>query len=178
MSEEKKDAPKKRAVTKKRVVKKGIRGTRAPKKKSVQKVEDSEQEELLPEGEDVIAEEAQVVEKAPAEATIEVVEETEAIFDGSEERSKKSAKKRGRVSRRGEDREDRKEREPRLPIDTDEAAAKAWEIYQAELEEEGVSLVDSRRGRDLARRCLDLATVFCEERDRYLSVRKSDKKSD
>ena len=71
-------------------------------------------------------------------------------------------------NRRGgpRDRDDSGPKRP--PIDKEEAATKAWEIYQGVLEEEGVSLVDPRRAREVARRCLELATIFCEERNRYL----------
>ena len=200
MSEDDK-APKKAA--RKRVVKKGVRGTRAPRKKSIAKEEGSiEGSEAATE--EFSSEEVEVTyslgtdEATESEKSIEVVEESpQPAEEGDSPKAKKKSKskkkgeekasaenpsdeeasggdekgegrnRRGR-NRRGGNR-DREDSGPkRAPIDKDEAAVKAWEIYQGELEEEGVSLVDPRRARDVARRCLELATIFCEERDRYL----------
>ena len=212
MSDEEK-APKKAA--RKRVVKKGVRGTRAPRKKTV--VKNDEEPEIVGEeiGEDDFSDDnettfaladSEPTESAPA---IEVVEED--VEEVEREKPRKSDSKKGNSKKREErQRDDRKkddrpsaesdddrsddegeersegrnrrgrnrrggqgrDREDsgpkRAAVDKDEAAAKAWEIYQGELEEEGVSLVDPRRARDVARRCLELATIFCEERDRYL----------
>lgn len=203
MSEEEK-APKKAA--RKRVVKKGVRGTRAPRKKTIVKKEEAPAEESGVEQENPSSEDSEITyalesdspvepkaEAAEAATEIEVVEDAPAkpqnersrkqpkgeaekskpSADSSEEKSDEEGgeksegrNRRGRNRRGGNNREDSSARG--RAIDKDEAALKAWEIYQAELEEEGVSLVDPRRAREVARRCLELATVFCEERDRYL----------
>lgn len=84
--------------------------------------------------------------------------------DRREGNRKRNRNRRGGNRERDED----SSNQPKRQVDADEVAEKGWEIYQAELEEEGVSLVDPRRGREIARRCLELATVFCEERDRFL----------
>lgn len=209
MSEEQ-NAPKKAA--RKRVVKKGVRGTRAPRKKTVIKKENSPAEADETAHEDFSAEENEMTysldAREPEEAArveepkqeIAVVEEdarensrnrntrspkkNEANESSNEDREespdeeseepsgdeeeRKEGRRRNRNRRGGKDREREESPQKARKIDRDEAAAKAWEIYQGELEEEGVSLVDPRRARDVARRCLELATVFCEERDRYL----------
>lgn len=199
MSEEDK-APKKAA--RKRVVKKGVRGPRAPRKKTVVKntdesapAEEASPEEISQSTDESSAPEESASASEPV-AEIQVVEETPAKPE--DEKSKKGAKKKGKSkdensssdddsgesaeedeqgqsrnrrgrNRRGGNARDRDDSGGKRPaIDKEEAAAKAWEIYQGELEEEGVSLVDPRRAREVARRCLELATIFCEERDRYL----------
>lgn len=225
MSEEE-NAPKK--VARKRVVKKGVRGTRAPRKAAPAAFpEDEETFELAsPPAQASADEQSQEIateevphseeprsdrrrsggkksgqkkshEDEPNEdseeevGTIEVVDEVserprrEERSDSSEGSSSQrerddsegedgddrrdSSRRRGRNRRGGQNRE-REEGSSGKPraIDAKEAAEKAWEIYQGELEEEGVSLVDPRRAREVARRCLELAAVFCEERDRFL----------
>ena len=202
MSEEEK-APKK--VARKRVVKKGVRGTRVPRKKTIIKKEESPTEESGVENEEISSGENEGTHASGASQPVEMVTEIEVVeeppakpkneqakkgnsrkkeskqgdekpqqsSDTSEEKSEEESEgkgegrnRRGRNRRGGNNRDDSGAKG--RPIDKDEAAAKAWEIYQGELEEEGVSLVDSRRAREVARRCLELATVFCEERDRYL----------
>lgn len=203
MADEEK-APKK--VARKRVVKKGVRGSRTPRKKTIAKPneevaeasEDSSVNHVSEESETAPAPEASEPVEAPVQ--IQVVEELpesseqgnakkgnsrkddskgsnqgdQAKSDSEEGKSSppegeqgENRPRRGR-NRRGGNSRDREDGQKRPPIDKNEAAIKAWEIYQGELEEEGVSLVDPRRARDVARRCLDLATIFCEERDRYL----------
>lgn len=179
MSEEEdvelKKTPKK--TVKKAAAKKGAK--KAPRKKVVQKDSDPvADKDSSPKAKDSSSaeksEESKGRSKADgAESTISVVEESPA--EASEERSQESRgpKRRVRGSRRGGNRDgERPERGPKRPIDAQEASAKAWEIFQGELEEEGVSLVDARRGRELARRCLELATVFCEERDSFIHRQK------
>lgn len=89
--------------------------------------------------------------------------------DGGDDR-RDGNRKRNRNRRGGgnRDRDEDPSNQQGHQVDAEEVAEKGWEIYQAELEEEGVSLVDPRRGREIARRCLELASVFCEERDRFL----------
>lgn len=205
--------PKKAA--RKRVVKKGVRGTRAPRKKTVLKEDEAEavasddSDEVFSLAEssesEAPAASSESADSADAASQIEVVEESPTETEKSEAKPKSNKRggrkkeddsersdqsesegsenssgddggernegrnRRGR-NRRGSGSRDREENAPkRSAVDKDEAAAKAWEIYQGELEEEGVSLVDPRRAREVARRCLELATIFCEERDRYLN---------
>ena len=201
MSEEE-NAPKKTA--RKRVVKKGVRGSRAPRKKTVTKTDDAaaeaveetvelisppneeqpvevaEEGENPPEATNEVAEAQPQIEVVTEDAPVPVPEgsrkeekqkgEDKSGPEGSEESSEREGEGRNRKgrNRRGGSRERDDSQPKRTPVDKEEAAVKAWEIYQGELEEEGVSLVDPRRAREVARRCLELATIFCEERDRYL----------
>lgn len=234
MSEEE-NAPKKAA--RKRVVKKGVRGTRAPRKAASAPIPEEEDTFELASPPASVADAAQErpendlekgrqaddpspadrkaegrksggkksdneqsedhpkKESADEEATtIEVVEEDSEKprrEDGRSQSSEGSSAREEREDPAGsEDGEDRRENSRRRgrnrrgggnrdreeggnsskgrALDAKEAAEKAWEIYQGELEEEGVSLVDPRRAREVARRCLELASIFCEERDRFL----------
>lgn len=191
-------------VARKRVVKKGVRGPKAPKKsvaestdeetfELLEPVENASEEAVKPEAKKAPKKEAKSEPKesdAPKKTeqpTIEVVEE--AAPESQEKKEKEGDKEKGSQKEKdgnSEDGEERRENSRRRnrnrrggnreegasskrpSIDVKEAAEKAWEIYQGELEEEGVSLVDPRRAREIARRCLELATVFCEERDRFL----------
>jgi hypothetical protein len=188
-------------VARKRVVKKGVRGPRAPKNVAPEMSDDEDTFELAAPPAAEVAEAPEEKSKpAPAkkkagsgnrakkqqaeEPTIEVVEEGSApVAPSSEEGETRESDSNG-AGEEGEDRRENSRRRnrnrrgggnreegsaPKRPtIDLKEAAEKAWEIYQGELEEEGVSLVDPRRAREVARRCLELASVFCEERDRFL----------
>lgn len=177
MSEEEAEELKKasKKAPKKRVAKKAT-AKKAPKKKVIKKDSGAgdEASKASSEPENIVEKSKDEVSSPRANAqakepSIAVVEESPAeTSDKSQE--PRGPKRRVRGSRRGGNRDgERQERGPKRAIDAQEAAAKAWEIYQGELEEEGVSLVDGRRGRELARRCLELATVFCEERDYYIS---------
>ena len=48
-------------------------------------------------------------------------------------------------------------------VDRGIAAAHAWQIYLAEVSEEGVALIGDQDAKELARRCFRLAEVFLEE---------------
>lgn len=50
--------------------------------------------------------------------------------------------------------------------DPGDVAKYAWKIYLAEISEEGVTLVDDRAARELARRCFELAVTFMDEKER------------
>jgi hypothetical protein len=48
-------------------------------------------------------------------------------------------------------------------VDRGLAAAHAWQIYLAEVSEEGVALIGDQDAKELARRCFRLAEVFLQE---------------
>jgi hypothetical protein len=52
---------------------------------------------------------------------------------------------------------------PVATVDRGLAAAHAWQIYLAEVSEEGVALIGDQDAKELARRCFRLAEVFLEE---------------
>lgn len=71
-----------------------------------------------------------------------------------------------RGERRGSGRQRRGANTPRRtlePVNVKELGKKAWKIYQADIAEEGIALVDDKTGRNLALRSFDLARMFLEE---------------
>ena len=56
-------------------------------------------------------------------------------------------------------------REP-VNVDPKELGKKAWQLYRADIAEEGIALVKDDDGRKLAQRSFDLAKIFLEERAR------------
>lgn len=52
---------------------------------------------------------------------------------------------------------------PRPKLDPDLVAKKAWKIFQAEVGEEGLALIDDHDAREISRRCFRLAEIFLEE---------------
>ena len=52
---------------------------------------------------------------------------------------------------------------PRPKLDSDLVARKAWKIFQAEVGEEGLALIDDHDAREISRRCFRLAEIFLEE---------------
>jgi len=55
---------------------------------------------------------------------------------------------------------------PRVKIDPDVLATRAWKIYLSEVSEEGVALIGDTDAKELARRCFKLAEIFIEEQGR------------
>lgn len=55
---------------------------------------------------------------------------------------------------------------PRIPIDQEDLAKKAWKIFLGEIGEEGLALVGDQEGRELSRRSFKLAEIFLEEKAR------------
>jgi hypothetical protein len=55
---------------------------------------------------------------------------------------------------------------PRVPIDQEDLAKKAWKIFLGEIGEEGLALVGDQEGRELSRRSFKLAEIFLEEKAR------------
>jgi len=52
---------------------------------------------------------------------------------------------------------------PRSKVDSEEVAKKAWKIFQAEVGEEGLALIDDHDAREISRRCFRLAEIFLDE---------------
>lgn len=77
------------------------------------------------------------------------------------ERGQDDAEER-RSERRGRGR--RTSRTTPIPVDAKKLASKAWKLYQADIAEEGIALVDDKTGRHLALRSFDLARIFLEEK--------------
>lgn len=52
---------------------------------------------------------------------------------------------------------------PRPKLDPELVAKKAWKIFQAEVGEEGLALIDDHDAREISRRCFRLAEIFLDE---------------
>jgi hypothetical protein len=63
------------------------------------------------------------------------------------------------------------------PVDPEELSKRAWKIYQADVAEEGITLIDNSTGRQLALRSFELARVFLEEQARQVKLCKPPKES-
>lgn len=53
--------------------------------------------------------------------------------------------------------------EPRTNLDSEAVERKAWKIFQAEVGEEGLALIDDHDAREISRRCFRLAEIFLDE---------------
>lgn len=99
-----------------------------------------------------------VVEKAP--------EKDKRSGDARDERRKSG---RGRRSPKGSSAGPRSSE----PVDPEELAKRAWKIFQSDVAEEGIALVDNNTGRQLALRSFELARVFLEEKSRQMRSQSS-----
>ena len=73
---------------------------------------------------------------------------------------------RGRGRNRGRERNEKREPKQRVPVDTKEMAKKAWKIFESEVTEEGLALLDESGLRDYARNSFNAARIFLEEEGR------------
>jgi hypothetical protein len=55
---------------------------------------------------------------------------------------------------------------PRVSFDPTAVSKMAWKLYQGEIGEEGIALIDDHDARDLVRRCFRLAEIFLDEQAR------------
>lgn len=74
--------------------------------------------------------------------------------DPRKDRDDRRRSGRGRNSGRG--------KANRVEVDPDDLAKRAWKIYQADIAEEGIALVNNSIGRELAQRSFELARIFLE----------------
>lgn len=83
---------------------------------------------------------------------------------------------RGR-GRGGRDRHEKREPKPRtsVAIDSKDMAKKAWKIFQSEVTEEGLALLDDNGLRDYARSSFNAARLFLEEKERLVAREKQAK---
>lgn len=80
-----------------------------------------------------------------------------------ETRQPSAGKSKSRNHRQGSARETASPPPAASKVDRGIAAAHAWQIYLAEVSEEGVALIGDQDAKELARRCFRLAEVFLEE---------------
>ena len=91
--------------------------------------------------------------------SLKVSEETIQLADGSSEPES------GKDDRQQSRQQQRPQQQRRRP-DPEKVANKAWEIFLAEVSEEGVALIGDNDARELSRRCFRLAEIFIEEQER------------
>ena len=81
---------------------------------------------------------------------------------------------RGR-GRGGRERGERREPKPRVTVDSKDLTKKAWEIFESEVTEEGLALLDDNGLRDYAKSSFNAARLFLEEKERVTSREKQAK---
>ena len=85
-----------------------------------------------------------------------------------------SGERRGRGRGRRE-RGEKREGKPRITVDSMDLAEKAWKIFESEVTEEGLALLDDNGLRDYARSSFNAARLFLEEKERVISREKTAK---
>lgn len=88
---------------------------------------------------------------------------------GSQNRSESNEGRnrgRNRGRGRGQDRSEKREPKPRIALDSKDLAKKAWKIFESEVTEEGLALLDDNGLRDYARSSFNAARIFLEEEGR------------
>lgn len=118
-----------------------------------------------------------------SEPQIEVVQETATEAETGEPKKKmgrvpqpdggrrrESSRSRSGAGRRG----NKRNSGPRPQIDLDELGKKAWKVFQHEIAEEGLALIDEVSARQLAEKSLTVTRSFLEERERRLGKSKSE----
>ena len=109
-------------------------------------------------------EQSESVEKlVPEDASNSEKQERPKDEDHGEQRERRG---RNRGRGRGNNRE--REVKTRPPVDEDHLRKKAWKIYESEVTEEGLALLDDSGLRDYARASFNAARIFLEEQGRIL----------
>lgn len=84
-----------------------------------------------------------------------------------------SGERRGRGrGRGGRERSEKREPKPRVSVDSKDLAKKAWKIFESEVTEEGLALLDDNGLRDYARGSFNAARLFLEEKERVVGREK------
>lgn len=87
-----------------------------------------------------------------------------------------SGERRGRGrGRGGRERSEKREVKPRVTVDSKDLAKKAWKIFESEVTEEGLALLDDNGLRDYARSSFNAARLFLEEKERVMGREKQTK---
>lgn len=112
------------------------------------------------------------VESKPAEGKKEeeskAPEKQKAHADRNDDGRKRDPRKdRDDRRRSGRGRNPGRGKPPRVEVDPNDLAKRAWKIYQADIAEEGIALVNNSIGRELAQRSFELARIFLEEEARH-----------
>lgn len=93
------------------------------------------------------------------------------------EQNQNQNERRGRGRGRNRERGEKREPKPRLPVDSKDLAKKAWKIFESEVTEEGLALLDDNGLRDYARSSFNAARLFLEEKGRVVGRQEQEKKA-
>ena len=94
-------------------------------------------------------------------------------FENGDRRLRNRGRNRGRNERN--DRNEKREEAPRSSISAKHLKKKAWKIFESEVTEEGLALLDDNGLREYARSSFNAARIFLEEAGR-VGARQEDKK--
>ena len=94
------------------------------------------------------------------------------------EQNESRGRSRGRGRGRGQDRPEKREPKPKIEVDGKDMAKKAWKIFESEVTEEGLALLDDNGLRDYARSSFNAARIFLEEESRVNGRREKPKKKE
>ena len=156
----------KRLVSKGREPKSGVRDARRETADDL--IPDEITEKLVPELEDSQETKEKGGQKKQArkdDASSASKEQGQVRQDSGERRGRG----RGRGGReRGErsERTEKRELKPRVTVDSKDLTKKAWKIFESEVTEEGLALLDDNGLRDYARSSFNAARLFLEEKER------------
>lgn len=84
---------------------------------------------------------------------------------------------RNRGRGRGQERAEKREPKPRIVLDQKDLSKKAWKIFESEVTEEGLALLDDNGLRDYARSSFNAARLFLEEENRVAGRQEKVKKA-
>ena len=93
---------------------------------------------------------------------------------GRQDQNERRSRGRGRGGR-DRDRPEKREPKPKIAVDSKDLAKKAWKIFESEVTEEGLALLDDNGLRDYARSSFNAARLFLEEKGRVVGRGKPDK---
>jgi len=98
---------------------------------------------------------------------------------GRNDQSEGRGRGRNRGRGRGQDRErpEKREPKPRVQVNGKDMAKKAWKIFESEVTEEGLALLDDNGLRDYARSSFNAARLFLEEEGRVIGRYEKPKKA-
>ena len=96
--------------------------------------------------------------------------------ENPEDSQRDQGERRGRGrGRGGRDRQEKREPKQRIQVDAKDLAKKAWKIFESEVTEEGLALLDDNGLRDYARSSFNAARLFLEEKGRVVGRGNTDK---
>ncbi len=102
--------------------------------------------------------------------------------EASEKASSKPSNEKEEFSQDSSQQQESQGRRPRRPrsgkkknykVNPQELSDKSWQVFLAEVSEEGLSLVGAKEAQEVARKSLEVTKIYLETRDRQLAVKSS-----